>query len=109
MQVDTWQERLITWTMIFVGNLTKKFGRKAMATDGPAVFIVGLVGAALASDSSALIICRIVQGSWKKFRSNISQINIELESFYPPKKPDPRWSSFTRLESSLTRDHQSLY
>ena len=51
MQVDTWQERLITWTMIFVGNLTKKFGRKAMATDGPAVFIVGLVGAALASDS----------------------------------------------------------
>jgi hypothetical protein len=51
MQVDTWQERLITWTMIFVGNLTKKFCRKAMATDGPAVFIVGLVGAALASDS----------------------------------------------------------
>ena len=51
MQVDTWQERLITWTMIFVGNLTKKFGRKAMGTDGPAFFIVGLVGAALASDS----------------------------------------------------------
>lgn len=36
---------------VILGSLTKKFGRKAMATDGPAVFIVGLVGAALASDS----------------------------------------------------------
>ncbi len=51
MQVDTWKERLITWTMIFIGNLTKKFDRKAIATDGPVVVIVGLVGAALASDS----------------------------------------------------------
>ena len=50
MQVDIWEERIITWTMIFVGNLTKRFGRNAMATDGPAVFIVGLVGVALASD-----------------------------------------------------------
>ena len=49
--------------MIFVGNLTKKFGRKTMATYGPVVFIIGLVGAAIATDSLALIISRIVQGA----------------------------------------------
>ena len=49
-------------TLLFVGNLTKKFGRKTMATYGPAVFIIGLIGAALASNSVAFIIYRIIQG-----------------------------------------------
>ena len=49
-------------TLIFVGNLTKKFGRKTMATYAPAVFIIGLIGSALAVDSLVFIGCRMIQG-----------------------------------------------
>jgi len=49
-------------TLIFVGNLTKKFGRKTMATYAPAVFVIGLIGSALAVDSLVFIGCRMIQG-----------------------------------------------
>ena len=49
-------------TLIFVGNLTRKFGIKTMATYAPAVFIIGLIGSAIAVDSLVFIGCRMIQG-----------------------------------------------
>ena len=49
-------------TLIFVGNLTKRFGRKKLAIYGPIVFIIGLTISSISLNSFTLIIGRIIQG-----------------------------------------------
>ena len=48
--------------LTFVGNLCKCYGKKRMAVIGPAVFIVGLVGAAASFNSFVFIGFRVLQG-----------------------------------------------
>ena len=48
--------------LTFVGNLCKCYGKKRMAVIGPAVFIMGLVGAAASLDSLVFIGFRVLQG-----------------------------------------------
>jgi len=48
--------------LTFVGNLCARYGKKRMAIIGPAIFIVGLSGAALSQDSLVFIRFRVFQG-----------------------------------------------
>jgi DHA1 family multidrug resistance protein-like MFS transporter len=44
------------------GFLSQRFGRKPLLCLGPAIIVIGSVGAAIADDFTTLLICRFVQG-----------------------------------------------